>query len=334
MNEINGRCKTHMRFSAICLFAVAFVLGATPGTVFAYQVTTHEDIPIFNDFVVGPTKHEFFLEPGQTGSVELSVMNRLGREMQFQVNVEDFTGSYDPEQTVVLLGDTKGPYSLRDYVKPEITEFTLSHGQKIYFKVEVAIPEDAEAGGRYGAVVVSTNPSPPALAGQPEAATSGIQIKTRIASLFFVRVPGEVQEQGFLKNFQLENPPKYGFYNRGPIEFGIAFQNDGSVHLVPYGIIEVRNLLGKKVGETKVDPYFAMPSSLRTRKVTWDKPWLFGRYKAALFLNRGYGDIVDQMSVNFWVIPWKILVAIVAAAVVLALFFWFVLRKIEIRVKK
>jgi hypothetical protein len=322
-----------MRLFAI-FFAGIILFGFPSGVAFAYNITQGQDIPVFNDFVVGPTRHEFFLKPGQTGIVEISVMNRLGREMQFKIGVEDFTGSYDPEQTVVLLGDTKGPYSLKDYVKPEITEFTLSHGQKIYFKVEVAIPEDAQPGGRYGALIVSTNPSAPALGGEPDSATAGIQIKTRIASLFFVRVAGEVEEKGFLKSFQLTNRPRQGFYNAGPIKFGIAFQNDGSVHLVPYGIIEIRNLLGKKVGEVKVDPYFAMPSSLRTREVSWDKSWLFGGYKATLFLNRGYKDVVDQMSLSFWVIPWKVLLAIVVVAVIFALFFWFVVRKIEIRVKK
>lgn len=304
------------------------------GAAFASTITSYEDIPVFNDFVVGPTKHELFLEPGQTGVVELSVMNRLGRPMAFQLTIEDFTGSYDPDQTVMLLGDQRGPYSLRDYLKPELTDFTLSHGQKIFFKVEVAVPTDAEPGGRYGAILVSTNPEAPSLQGMAGAATAGVKIRTRIASLFFVRVKGEVQMQGFLKDFKLVNRPQWGFYEGGPVEFAIAFQNEGSVHTVPYGLIEIRNLLGKKVGEVKVDPYFAMPSSLRTREVSWDKSWLLGRYEARLFLNRGYGDIIDKMSLTFWVIPWKVLFVTVFVLFVFVLFFWFVVRRIEIRLKK
>jgi hypothetical protein len=41
--------------------------------------------------------------------------------------------------------------------------------------------------------------------------------------------------------------------------------------------------------------------------VTWDREVLFGRYVATIQLNRGYDDIVDEVSVAFWVLPWKVL---------------------------
>jgi hypothetical protein len=34
---------------------------------------------------------------------------------------------------------------------------------------------------------------------------------------------------------------------------------------------------------------------------------LFGRYTATAYINRGYDNIVDEVSVSFWVLPWKVI---------------------------
>lgn len=302
------------------------------GAALAYEVQDYKDVPVLNDFVVGPTKHEIFLEPGQSAVTQMYIMNRLGRAMNFQLHVEDFEGSYDPEQTVVLLGDKRGPYSLKDYLKPEATEFTLSHGQKVYFEVRIEIPQDAEPGGRYGAVLVSTNPPGVSLESEAGKAAAGITVKTRIASLFFVTVKGEVKQEGALKEFKMAGRPSYGFFEKGPFGFEIYFENSGNVHLVPYGIIEFNNMMGKKVGEAEIDPYFAMPQSLRARKIVWaSNQFMFGKYTAALSLNRGYDNKVDTASIDFWVIPWRQVLMIFGAIVLFVLLLRFIAGKFEIR---
>ncbi len=322
--------KIYIFILAAAVFAGWFLPAGN--SALAYSIEDKTDIPVFGDFVVGPTKNEFFLNPGQTGAQETYVINRMGRAMSFKIDIEDFSGSYDPQETVKYYGGERGPYSLKDYLKPEVSEFILSHGQKIFFKVEVSVPEDAEPGGRYGAIIVSTNPVGVETEAEEGKAATGVLIKSRIASLFFVRVRGDVQEQGALKDFKLVSPA--AFYDRGPIKFTLSFQNDGSVHLTPYGVVEVTNMLGKNAGSAEVDPFFAMPVSLRTREISWDKGWLLGRYTATLNLNRGYDDIVDQKSVSFWVIPWKILFSGFAAIVLAVIFFRWIFSKFEIRMKK
>ncbi len=153
--------------------------------------------------------------------------------------------------------------------------------------------------------------------------------------MFFVTVRGEVKQEGQLKDFRIAGKPRYGFYNRGPFAFEIYFENSGNVHLVPYGEITIRNMLGKEVGEVRVDPYFAMPQSLRARKVVWDSnQFMFGKYTASLSLNRGYKDIVDKMSLDFWVIPVKQVTLAFGLIVLFVLLLRFVASKVEIRLKK
>ncbi len=278
---------------------------------------------IKNDFVLSPAKLEVKLDPGDTSKQEITVTNRQDRSMDFSVSIEDFTGSENPAQAVVLLGSERGPYSLRDFLKPEIETFTLKPKEEIRFSVQVSIPEDATPGGRYGTVLISSAPS--------HTNGSGSVTISRLGALFFVRVNGDAKEEGLLSDFHMSGDKK--FFTQGPFPFEIFFKNTGNVHLVPYGIISVKNILGQEVGSLQIEPYFALPSAVRYRQVTWNKDFLLGRYTATLALNRGYGDIVDRKTVTFWVLPWKILLLGLGAVFLLvSIIFWFG-KKFEIRRK-
>ena len=56
--------------------------------------------------------------------VEISVANRISDGRIFDLTVEDMAGSDDPTQSVVLLGDARGPYTIKDYISfPEDSFF-------------------------------------------------------------------------------------------------------------------------------------------------------------------------------------------------------------------
>jgi len=56
----------------------------------------------------------------------------------------------------------------------------------------------------------------------------------------------------------------------------------------------------------ELEPWFVLPTSLRLREITWNREFLLGRYTVTAKVNRGYEDIIDEVSVSFWVLPWKI----------------------------
>ena len=309
---------------------VASTLFLRAGSVAAFEIQDLSGTSEKGDFVLGPGKIELFMEPGQKATRNLSITNRLGRDMNFKIEIEDFTGSQDPNRTVVLLGDQRGPYSLKDYLKPEVDSFIIGHGQRIILPVEIFIPEDAEPGGLYGSVIISTTPLPFGEEDKEEAAGQ-VRLVSRVGTLFFIRVKGEVEEEGFLKSFSTRGDKRY--FEKGPIPFSILLENKGNIHLTPYGVIEITNLLGKKVGEIEVDPYFAMPGSVRAREVEWNGGFLFGRYNAVLALNRGYEDIIDQKEFYFWIIPWKIITIIGVSLILLIFFFVWIASHFEIRRK-
>lgn len=252
------------------------------------------------DFVVGPGRSEIEVKPGETVIQEISVTNRISGDRTFMLEVEDVSGSNDGSSAVNLTGEDRGPYSIRDYISfPEDT-FTLELGERARIPVTISVPPDAEPGGFYGSVLVSTVQSP----NSAEGAVPTSPIIARVGSLFFLTVQGDAVVEG--KTLDLSLVADKWIYEKGPVELGILYENTGSVHVNPYGELTVTNMFGDQVGFVELEPWFVLPNSLRVREVTWDREFLLGRYTVNAQINRGYEDIVDQVSVSFWVLPWKI----------------------------
>lgn len=281
----------------------------------AYSLDQPKDIPILKDYVVGPGRTEIRLDAGQTSIKSITVLNRFGKEMRFNIEIEDFTSPDDMSGSVKLLGNERGPYSLKDYLKPDTNSFILQQGDRATIPVTISIPNDATPGGLYGSVIVTYEPTDPLDIANENDIASGIKVKSRVASLFFVRVNGDVKEEGSLSGFK---SGKYWYLN-GPVNLSWLYKNTGNIYNSPYGVMEIKNLYGTVVDQFSINPYFVMPSSTRIMSKTWTRDFMLGRYKATLQLNRGYGDVIDTQTVVFWVMPWKIVVGMLLGLFIILL---------------
>ena len=293
------------------------------------------DLVDYHDFVVGPGKIELQLSPGQSQTIDLTVANRLGSDKVFSITEEDFKGSEDPNQPIILLGSDRGPFSLKDDVSIPSTTLAIPFGDKAHIPITITAPLNSQPGALYGSVLVSVVSSPSTTTSDGVGATN--PIITRIGTLFFVRIPGTVEADGQTTGFSLANGSiiwSDSLTKASPVFFNLLFKNTGDVYLAPSGVISVTNILGSTIATIDVDPWFAMPQSLRFRQVEWDPSFLFGRYVAHASINRGYNSATDTAEVVFWVIPWEmILLVFVGLAVIIALFRW-LLSKFTIVSKK
>jgi hypothetical protein len=306
------------KMAKIIVAVLIFGFAHTIYIVSANAEVVREQLPdnkVFNDFVVGPGKIEMELSAGQTGTFDLMVSNRLGTKKDFGLTFEDFTGSEDPNQTVVLLGSDRGPYSLYDFIKISTTTVAVDHGTRVRVPVSVSIPKNAEPGGLYGSVIVGTMSKADELANSSGVVSTN-PIFTRIGVLIFVRVKGEAKEDGKLVDFALAQNKKIISGTDG-VTFNLFFKNDGNVHLNPKGTVVIKNMLGSTVGSVNVEPWFAMPKSLRFREVSWNPAFLFGKYTATASIERGYGTVKDEINYSFWAIPWKAFIVVLAGIIVL-----------------
>ncbi|MFN3188334.1 MAG: hypothetical protein ACK42D_02200 [Candidatus Paceibacteria bacterium] len=277
------------------------------------------------DYVVGPGRTEVIVNPGETVTRYITVANRIASGRSFSFSVEDMSGTADGSENIVLLGDLSGPYSLRDYISFSTEAITLDLNTRATVPVTISMPPDAEPGGYYGAVLVSTYEA------QPEGAGSGARspMIARVGTLFFITVPGASDIVGELLDVSTTN--RQVWYQSGPVDFNILFENQGSVHLNPYGEVRVTNLLGDEVGFVRLDPWFVLPKSLRVREVTWDREFLLGRYNFTVQINRGYDDIIDVKSFVIWVLPWKIVLGVFVSIFLILFVIRFFFRTFEFK---
>ncbi|MCB9811712.1 hypothetical protein H6783_02265 [Candidatus Nomurabacteria bacterium] len=297
-----------------------------------YEVTTigSEDDATVGDFVVGPGKIEIEIEPGESKTVFINVSNRTGEERVFNFGIEDMIGSDDPSKTIELLGSTVGPYSVQSLLSLGGTSLILKNNERARVPVTITIPPDADPGGHYGSVLVDTV-AVKSGAGQADVVTPQSPVVARIGTLFFVTVPGAVDREGSLQ--EIATVPDTWWHESGPITFSVLFKNTGSVHLAPYGELRITNITGQEVGYVELDPWFAMPGSLRSRDIIWDRAGLFGRYTATVRVNRSYNDIIDEASVTFWVVPWKFIVIAVIVLMIIVLLLRYLFRNFEFKRK-
>ena len=290
---------------------------------------TQTTVDARNDFVLEPAKIEVILDPGTKETRSIYVTSRITKPTKFRVEIEDFIGSDQPDKPVILLGNDKSPYSLKDYLKPEINEFTLNFGDRIRIPIDIDLPPNAAPGGFYASVLISNAPDKLATSSNEQTQTKTI---SRVGALLFVRVNGQVNENGQVEDFRIKNTRP--FYQRADLTFQILFRNNGSVHLVPYGTIEIKNIWGKVIDTLPVDAYFSLPQSLRYREIYWQHGGLLGYYQATLNLHRGYGQLVDTRSISIWIIPWKIIIAIFVIILILVSVYYYISRNFEFRRRK
>lgn len=291
-----------------------------------FQIEKLSGVVNQGDFVVGPGRVEIEVKPGQTVTQMISIANRISDDRTFMLEVEDVAGSQNAERAVSFLGKEDGPYTIKNLVSFKESSFKLNLGERARVPVTISVPADAEPGGYYGGVLVSTVQDKGDEGGE---GTARSPIVARIGTLFFITVPGDITREGQSKELTLTD--KKFWYEKGPINFALLYENTGSVHVNPYGELRIRNIFNEEVAFVELEPWFVLPKSLRTREFSWDREFLFGRYTATAYINRGYDDIVDELTVSFWVLPWKVVLPVFLVVFIILFTVRFISRNFEFK---
>ncbi|KKU79353.1 MAG: hypothetical protein UY04_C0011G0019 [Parcubacteria group bacterium GW2011_GWA2_47_7] len=314
----NGICGSRL-LAFVALFASFFV-----ATNFAYAA---DDVPT-GAFIVRPAKVELDIKPGEEQTTILTLLNGTALPLSVSTSYEDIAGNAQQspnDEPVKLLGTTGSSYSLKDLFFAHDTSVDMLSGEEVQIPITVKIPKDAEAGGRYGSVILTFKPilSP----GSPQ--NANVAIESRLATLFFVRILGDAKESGQLVKFGIFNDVKTVLKPTlaEPLRFQVTYENTGTVHLNPYGLLTLSPLVGKPVSVV-IDPQAVLPGATRMREVDIRDEFSVGYYRAHLNLNRGYGNNVDVADVSFWIVPGT--AGIIMTIVGLVLFAWLIRRSLSL----
>lgn len=253
---------------------------------------------------VSPTLFEMSATPSQNWKSSIKVINNNPHKLTVYAKVVNFAPQGETGQgkfLPVFKEFTEGK-TLAEWINISSEAITIEQESSQRIPINIHVPEDAAPGGHFAAIMIGTRPLD---------SDESFQVKTAqiVTSLFFVRVAGDVIENGTVRTFRTAN----SFISKPEVDFEVRFENKGNVHLLPQGQIVITNMWGKKRGEIPINhqTHFGnvLPDSVRKFNFTWKGESSLqdiGRYKAVLTL--AYGVDKRQFSSQatfFWIIPVK-----------------------------
>jgi hypothetical protein len=261
-------------------------------------------------------------DPGQVIKTQISLRDVSSGKLLVSGEVNDFVAAgEDGVPKILLEDDTDNPYSLKDWISP-LPDILLVPREIKNLPVTIRIPADAAPGGYYGIIRFT--------AAAPELKGTGVSLSASLGSLILVTVKGDAKEGLAVEEFSVtQNGKKATVFQSTPIEFVERLKNTGNIHEQPVGQVVITDMFGKKVAAVNVNlpPRNILPSSIRKftqpldSTVIGDKK-LFGRYKATLSVTYGADKQVLTDTITFWVIPYRL----IGAVIVLLVGGFFVLR--------
>ena len=272
------------------LFWNSLLILAIGGLFWCGQIVFAQGISVG----ITPLVFELTGTPGEVIENQVKVFNSSDSFVGIKITTEDIAPANESGQ---VKGEPAGTetYSLANWIKFDPERFTLNPKEEKWIKFTITVPENAEPGGHYGSVIAGSE----AVIG-PQ--TTGAALVLRVGSLILLTVPGNIKESLIVKGF---TAPGYSEY--GPINFAIRFENQGTVHAKPKGIITITSWLGKKVADIPIPEKNVLPTAIRKIDASWSQKWLWaGKYTATLTGNYGISNLpLTPTVITFWAFPWK-----------------------------
>jgi hypothetical protein len=276
-------------------------------------------VPVTGDFSVSPTRLIQKALPGETIKSTISVFNRQGKTVTYELHRQDFAPDAQTDD-INLFKDKDGPFSSRSWFTT-VKEFTVSHGERAFVPVTITIPKNASVGDHYTALMIQEKELP---------GGAGINIVSQVGILFLITADGNTVKEGMLEKFFATLP----IYWSRIATFGVKYKNTGTVHLAPEGMIRVQNIFGVTVDQIPFRDWYIYRGSFRTREITWSPRFALGRYTANIELkDAAHLNEPITASVSFWILPIIPLLIVLGTVFLLSLLVQIILSRFEIRKK-
>jgi hypothetical protein len=279
--------------------------------------------------------------PGSAKQTDIKIQNAGSQPETLKVGLLKFEAFGDSGAPKLLDREVGDDYF--DWVSFSENQFVIQPNQWKTITMTITVPESA-AFGYYYAVTFARASQPPTTANQPQAALHGA---TATLVLLEVDSPNAKREIK-IDHFKADQ----AWYEFLPAEFSVSLRNEGNVHTAPYGNIFIEGPGGTAAGSVKINDGKGniLPNSSRTfvaswqesfphyadvvengkvvtdasgkpkRQLVWDitkiRDIRIGHYTATLVMayDDGQRDVELTSTTSFWVIPWRLLLGAMAAA--------------------
>ncbi len=268
---------------------------------------------------VQPSIVEERVDAGAVIEGALTITNENGGTQTYQIGVRDIDSMEANGRPIFSRDSTTDPLRLAAWIEPLQDSVTIEVGGSANVGYRITVPTDASPGSHAAAIFVIRDAE--------GGAENGAGVGFNVGTLVNLRVNGEVVDDMVLHEFSTDR----SLYTEPNVNFTTRVENTGTIYQKPRGVITVRNMLGKEVGEivfNEKQQNAILPRSDRTFTVEWNlDSFAFGRYTA--LLNVGYGDTAQKTlkrEVTFWILPWKEIGVVAGAFAALATIIMLILR--------
>jgi hypothetical protein len=282
---------------------------------------------------VSPARVELAADPGTSITEEFTVINEQGADQVYYTSVENFEAQ--GESGTPNFSTTKE--GLSSWVQV-VDKVTIKSGEKVKIPFTVNVPQDADAGGHFAAIFLST--IPPATKG------GEVSVGAKVGMLMLLKVNGDIKEDGGVLSFLLKD--KGHFVTTLPVDFVYRFKNNGNDRVKPIGTTTIRNMIGLTTQKLNANANEGnvLPASTRRFDMQWKgvdeealplsasffdhvgyetRNFALGFYFAKLDLS--FGTKTSSNSLWFAVLPWHLLIVILFILGVILLALRFALKR-------
>lgn len=255
----------------------------------------------------------------------LQIVNHNPVDQNFVLSVVDF-GALDESGGVAFLGapasELEHKYGLASWLSVEKNTVFVAAGQTVAVKVSVDNRESLAPGGHYGAVLATAVNEP----GTPASARVGV--KQVLSSLVLVTKDG-----GANADLRLVSQEAPGSWWSLPNTVTQRFQNTGNIHVVPRGVIELKDPAGRVVKRAAINDgsQMILPESFRQYKsslLNLKAAVLPGRYTLVSTYRYDGIESTAKLETSFWyagkIVVW--IVGLGALVTTLGLAWWLWIR--------
>lgn len=292
--------------------------------------------------ITDPSKSYVKLDPGSeySGVIKLTHDFQTKGEVTFYPFVTVFdqvgeTGSSQIDLDYIFKGEEPDSYSFDavQWVTFAEESYILNYGDTVESHFTIKVPETAEPGGYYIALVYSEI----ALIDQNK---SNVSLGQGNSSLLFLTISGDIVEDGELVEFytfseKTGDHVKTDNFEFAPVNFSIRYKNTGNVHTQVGGDIFIhQGDLSSPIATLKVNDEigYTLPDRIRDYNENWTAGWLtlengkivfhkdvfgkilFGKYTATLMLRSTVDGerVTTTKDIDFYVYPWKLILIVTA----------------------
>lgn len=194
---------------------------------------------------ITPPFQEVLILPNQTSVPgSFAVANNSSQPSTFSLSTVDM-GALDDTGGVVFSGlsaDYQQKYGLAHWLKLDTDKITIQPKSSAVVGFSIQNNSTLGPGGHYGAIIVKSTD-------QNSNSKNQVNLAPQAASLLFVRKVG-----GEIYNLKLEPPTSKTYLWKLPTSATVRLRNDGNIHVVPRGIVMLKDHSGREVSRGVINP--------------------------------------------------------------------------------